>query len=122
MTYRDTLRHCSVEMFPATMSITHRRKSRRRLTWLSWLIQCVLLCALILHAAGVLDTHSTPADQNACVACQVADNQALDLPAGAGSLLFLLVLLFLIVLRQRDVASRPELFRLPHSRAPPAFA
>ena len=110
-------------MSPSTMSITHQPKRRRRLTWLSWLIQCVLLCALILHAAGVLDTHSTPAEQKACVACQVADNQVLDLPdTGAGSLLFLLVLLFLIVLRQRDVASRPELFRLPHSRAPPAFA
>jgi nitrate reductase gamma subunit len=105
------------------MSITHRQKSRRKLAWLGWLVQCALLCALILHAAGVLDTHSTPADQKACVACQVADNQALDLPdTGAGSLLFLLVLLFLIVLRQRDVASRPELFRLPHSRAPPVFA
>ena len=122
MSYADISRHCSVEMSPTTMSITHRRKSRRKLAWLGWLVQCVLLCALFLHAAGVLDTHSTPADQKACVACQVADNQALDLPVtGAGSL-FLLVLLFLTVLRQRDVASRPELFRLPPSRAPPVFA
>jgi hypothetical protein len=101
----------------------HGRGSRQRLTWRGWLVQCALLCLLALHAAGLLHRHSTAADHNACVACQVADNQALDLPdLGAGSLPFLLVLLFLIVLRHRDAVSGPELFLLPHSRAPPAFS
>jgi hypothetical protein len=83
----------------------------------------VLLGLLALHGAGILHTHATAADHHACVACQVSDNQALDLPdLCAGSLPFLFLLLFLIVFRHRDVVSGPESIRLPHSRAPPAFS
>jgi hypothetical protein len=102
---------------------THERGSRRRLTWRGWMAQCALLCLLALHAAGLLHVHCTAADQSACAACQVADNHALDLPdPGTASLLLLPVLLFLIVLRHRSVVPGPELFLLPHSRAPPAIS
>src|SRR2546423_3764614 len=101
----------------------HGEVSRRRLTWRGWFVQCVLLSLLALHSVGLLHKHSTAADQNACVACQIADSQALDLPdPGTSSLSFLLVLLCLVALRHPEVISGPAAFRLPPSRAPPAFS
>jgi hypothetical protein len=84
-------------------------------------VQCALLCLLALHAAGLLDVHSTAAEQNACVACQVADNHTLGLPdPAASSVPFLLVLLFAIVLGHRDAIAGRLYFLLPPSQAPPA--
>jgi hypothetical protein len=94
------------------------RQSRQR--WRVWIIQIALLCLLALHSIGLLHKHATAAEYDACVACQVVDHQALDVPdAGGGALLAQWLLLFLVVPWHRGVVLAAELFRRPPSRAPP---
>ena len=99
-------------------------RGHRRLSWGGWVIQCVLLFLLALHSVGLLHKHDAQADHDQCVACQVVNHQAaLDLPdMGAGSLLPILLLLFLLVAWHRGVVPSATLFLLPRSRAPPASA
>ena len=98
------------------------RPGQRRQRWRVWVIQIALLCLLALHSIGLLHKHATAAEHGACVACQVVDHQALDVPGAAGSaLLALWLLLFLVVPWRRGVVLAAELFRRPPSRAPPFF-
>jgi len=98
------------------------RPGRTRQYWRVWIVQIALLCLLALHSIGLLHKHATAADHNACVACQVVDHQALDVPdGGGGALLAHWLLLFLVVPWLRGVVLAVELFRRPPSRAPPFF-
>jgi hypothetical protein len=66
------------------------RPGQRRQRWRVWAVQFALLCLLCLHSIGLLHKHVTAAEHDACVACQVVDHQALDVPdAGGGALLAL---------------------------------
>ena len=102
----------------------NRRLSRghRRLDWPGWIIQCALLCLLALHSAGLLHKHDGQASDDECVACQVVNHQAaLDLPeVGSGSLLPILLLLFLVLSFHRGIVPGVTPFARPRSRAPPA--
>jgi hypothetical protein len=89
--------------------------------WRVWVVQVALLCLLCLHSIGLLHKHATAAEHDACVACQIVDQQALDVPDAAGVLLALWLLLFLVAPWHRGVVLAAELFRRPPSRAPPFF-
>jgi len=97
-------------------------RSNRRLSWSGWIIQCVLLCLLTLHSAGLLHKHDAQAPDNECVACQVFNHQAaLDLPeVGSGWLLPVLLLLFVVAHLHRAEIPGALPFARPRSRAPPA--
>lgn len=99
-----------------------RRLSCGRHRWRSFIIQVALLCLLTLHSLGLFHKHDTATEQDACIACQVVNHQAaLDLPdAGSGSLLPVLVLLFLVVSWHRGTVPGVSFFARARSRAPPA--
>lgn len=98
-----------------------RYLSCRRHRWRAVVVQIALLCLLSLHGLGLFHKHDTATEQDACAACQVVNHQAaLDLPdAGSGSLLPVLVLLFLVVPWHRGVVPGASLFARARSRAPP---
>lgn len=98
----------------------HLQRGSRRLSWSGWAAQCMLLCLLALHGAGLLHYHDEQGGDPECVACQVVNLQAaLDLPE-YGSIFFLPVLvLFLILLWQGGAAPAAVPFPRPRSRAPP---
>jgi hypothetical protein len=100
-----------------------RSLSRRKPRWRAFIIQVALLSLLSLHGLGLLHKHTAAADQDACVACQLINQQAaLDLPdAGSGLLAPALLLLFLVVPWHRGVVAGAGLFTRPRSRAPPSF-
>lgn len=99
-----------------------KQSGRQRQSWRAFIIQVALLCLLSLHGFGL--SHKQDAtEQDACPACQLLSHHAaLDLPdAGYGSLLPLLVLLFLVVPWNPGVVPGVSLFARPRSRAPPSF-
>ena len=100
-----------------------RSLSSRKHGWRAFTIQVALLCLLSLHSLGLLHKHTAAVDQDACVACQLINQQAaLNLPdAGSGLLLPALVLLFIVVPWHRGVVAGDRLFTRPRSRAPPSF-
>ena len=100
----------------------HRQRGNRRLSWAGWIAQCALLCLLALHSAGLLHKHDAQAGHDECVACQVVNHQAaLDLPdGGAGALLPLLLLLYLVLPVRPGILPGVSAFARPRSRAPPA--
>jgi len=95
----------------------------RRYSWRALIIQAALLCLLSLHSLGLFHKHGTAPEQDACAACQIVNHQAaLDAPdAGSGSLLPLLILLFLVVPWQRVLVPGASLFTRARPRAPPSF-
>ena len=94
----------------------------RKHKWRIWLVQVALLCVIGFHSIGFLHKHVTAAEHDACVACQIADHQALDVPDfDGGALLGLWVLFFLVALPHRGLVLVADPFRLPPSRAPPLF-
>ena len=98
----------------------HPTYSKHR--WRTFFVQFALLCVISLHGLGLFHKHQTATEQDACVACQIVNHQAaLDLPnAGSGSLLPLLVLLFLVVPSHRGIVPGASFFARARSRAPPA--
>jgi hypothetical protein len=90
--------------------------------WRTVIVQVALLCLLTLHTLGLFHKHDTATEQDACIACQLVNHQAaLDLPdAGSGSLLPVLVLLFLVVPWHRGIVPGASFFARARSRAPPA--
>jgi len=98
------------------------QRGTRRLSWPGWIVQCALLCLLALHSAGLLHKHDGHASDDECAACQIVNHQAaLDLPeVGSGSLLPILLLLFLVLSSHRGIVPGVAPFARPRSRAPPA--
>ena len=97
-------------------SLMHRKRG-----WRDWIIQFALLALLALHSVGLFHHHATAEEHDACVACQVADHQALDVPdVGIGPAVLLLVLLFLITPRHPRAPRCFRLFNRARSRAPPS--
>jgi hypothetical protein len=95
--------------------------NRRKGGWRNWIIQFALLLLLALHSVGLLHHHATAEEHDACVACQVADHQALDLPdAGLGLSFSVLALLFLVSPWHPRAARCSKLFNRARSRAPPS--
>ena len=92
----------------------------RKHKWRIWLVQVALLCVIGFHSIGFLHKHVTVAEHDACVACQIADHQALDVPDLSSDVLpGLWVLLFLLVPSRRGVRLVADSFRRPPCRAPP---
>src|SRR6476660_2022841 len=89
--------------------------------WRTFIVQVALLCAISLHGLGLFHKHQTATAQDTCAACQIVNHQAaLDLPdVGSGSLLPVLVLLFLVVQWHRGFVPGASFFARARSRAPP---
>jgi hypothetical protein len=86
----------------------------------AWILRFVLLCFIVFHGLGLFHNHATEAEHSVCVACQVADHQALDVPdASLAPLYFLLVLLFLILPWYPKVSPCLGFFNRPQPRGPP---
>ena len=85
-----------------------------------WILQFALLCFIVFHGLGLFHNHATEAEHSVCVACQVAEHQALDVPdASLAPLFFLLVLLFLILPWYPKVSSCLGFYNRPQPRGPP---
>ncbi len=85
-----------------------------------WVLQFVLLCFIVIHGFGLFHHHATEAEHTMCVACQVAEHQALDVPdASLAPLFSLLILLFLILPWHPKVAPSQSFFNRPQPRGPP---
>jgi hypothetical protein len=84
------------------------------------IIQVALLCFIGLHSLGLLHHHVTVTEQDACLACQIVNHQALDVPdAASGLVLPLLALLFLVLPWHPGAIPSLRIFNRPRSRAPP---
>jgi hypothetical protein len=84
------------------------------------IIQVALLCFIGLHSLGLLHHHVTVTEQDACLACQIVDHQALDVPdTASGLLLPLFALLFLALPWHPGAIPTLRFFNRPRSRAPP---
>lgn len=93
---------------------------RRKAALHSWITRFVLVLLLGLHSAGLFHHHATASEQIDCVACQVTDHQALDVPdAGAAAPLALLVLLFFVSPWYPPAVRFTRQFSRALSRAPP---
>jgi hypothetical protein len=85
-----------------------------------WILQFALLCFIVFHGLGLFHNHATESEHKVCVACQVAEHQALDAPdASLALLFFLLVLLFLIQTWYPKVLPCLGFFNRPQPRGPP---
>jgi hypothetical protein len=88
----------------------------------TWILRFALLCFIVFHGLGLFHHHVTEAEHSVCVACQVAEHQALDVPdADLAPLFFLLVLLFLILPWHPKVSPRLGYFTRPQPRGPPLY-
>lgn len=93
----------------------------RKATWNNWITRFVLVLLLGLHSAGLFHHHATADEQGNCVACQVTDHQALDVPnAAAAAPLALLVLLFFVSPWYPPAVRFTRRFNRALSRAPPS--
>jgi hypothetical protein len=85
-----------------------------------WILQFALLCFIVFHGLGLFHQHASEAEHSVCVACQVAEHQALDVPdASLAPQFFLLVLLFLILPWHPKVSPCLGFFNRPQPRGPP---
>ena len=85
-----------------------------------WILQFALLCFIVFHGLGLFHNHATEAEHKVCVACQVAEHQAVDVPdASLAPLFFLLVLLFPILPWYPKVSPCLGFFNRPQPRGPP---
>lgn len=96
------------------------RARRKRRDWRSWVVRLALLCFVALHSIGLLHHHTTTAERAACVACQVVDHQASNVPQTGCALLVAFVVWLVLALPARpQLPRRTELFSRPPTRAPP---
>jgi len=99
----------------------HQHRNRAKYDWRTRVLWVALVCFVAFHGAGLFHHHATQAERDACVACQVAQHQALDVPeVGFAPLFALFVLLFAVPARQPRAVPTVLVFDRPHSRAPPS--
>jgi hypothetical protein len=95
-----------------------KHPSHAKSNWRIWVILVALLCFVLFHGLGLFHHHAIQAEHDKCVACQVAEHQALDVPNV--SFAPLIVLLFLVLPWRPRAVPSVIVFTRPHSRAPPS--
>ncbi len=86
-----------------------------------WIFRIALLCFIVFHAFGLFHSHATELEHSACVACQVAEHQALDVPQVGCATFTLMVSPCVLWLRKPCAVYYVEFLVRPQPRGPPSY-